>query len=83
MQIPRFYAQIQAIQVPSIKNYQEEENKSITESLAKFGSDLFSAALKLEEKMKLQQAEKDNVLFEETRKQAAEFAQERKRFGNG
>jgi len=41
MQIPRFNAQIQSIQVPTMKNYQEEQNASIANSLAKFGSALF------------------------------------------
>lgn len=40
--IPRFNAQLQALQVPSMRNYQAEQNASIAQSLSKFGSDIMS-----------------------------------------
>lgn len=46
MAIPRFTAQIGQIQIPSMKNYQAEQNQSIAESLAKFGSDLMTGAMR-------------------------------------
>lgn len=47
MAIPRFNAQITQIQVPSMKNYQEEQNNSITKSLADFGSGVFEISMRL------------------------------------
>lgn len=47
MAIPRFNAQIGGIQIPSMKNYQEEENAEIAKSLGKFGSDILSISTKI------------------------------------
>lgn len=47
MAIPRFTARINQLQVPSMKNYQEEQNASIAKSLADFGSSLLFGAEKL------------------------------------
>lgn len=46
MPIPRFNAQIGQVQIPSMNNYQEEQNASIAKSLAKFGSDLLGTTIK-------------------------------------
>lgn len=48
MAIPRFNARIGQIQVPSMKNYQEEQNASIAKSLADFGSALLGGAIELD-----------------------------------
>ena len=47
MAIPRFTAQIQATQVPSMKNYQEEQNASIAKSLADFGGKILGLSVKI------------------------------------
>ena len=44
MAIPRFNAQLQSIQVPSMKNYQEEQNASIAQSLARFSKQMLGIA---------------------------------------
>ena len=61
MSIPRFNAQIQAIQVPSMKNYQEEENASIAKSLADFGGKIIGISAKIGFEKK---EEKPNVYYE-------------------
>ena len=48
MAIPRFSAQITQIQVPSMKNYQQQENASIAQSLNDFGASLLSISSKIQ-----------------------------------
>lgn len=62
MAIPRFTARITEIQVPSMKNYQEEQNASIAKSLANFGYTMLGSAIKLYPYMK--KAEAENVYYE-------------------
>ena len=60
-EIPRFQAQIQSLQVPSMKNYQEQQNASITQSLAQFGSELMTGVINA----KKQKDSKYNELLQE------------------
>ena len=61
MSIPRFNAQIGKIQVPSMQNYQEKQNESISRSLADFGGKILSGSMKL-----LFASGKDSNLFDLT-----------------
>jgi len=60
MTIPRFNAQIQSLQVPSMKDYQAEQNASIAQSLANFSRQMLGVADKIysnQEKQKQQNLE--------------------------
>ena len=65
MAIPRFTAIINQVQVPSMKNYQEEQNESIAKSLADFGSSLLFGA----EKLFIHQEQKKKEQIDELLKQ--------------
>lgn len=67
MNIPRFEAQVSQIQVPTIKNYQEEENATIAKALSDFGSSLLGISAKVYAGQQIQNKKQMQELFEERR----------------
>ena len=60
MAVPRFSAQISQLQVPTMKNYQEQQNASIAQSLNDFGASLLS----ISSKILLKKTETEDALLE-------------------
>ena len=52
MTIPRFNAQIQSLQVPSMRDYQAEQNASIAQSLANFSKKILGITSSIMENKK-------------------------------
>lgn len=65
MNIPRFEAQISQIQVPTMTNYQEQENETIAKALSDFGSNLLRVSFRqYEEKEKQKKSQIEDLLIE-------------------
>jgi len=73
MAIPRFNAQIQSLQVPSMRDYQAEQNASIAQSLANFSKKILGITSSIMEN------KKENEYYQMYRRMVEETNKNQKR----